>query len=110
MQNSPRNKRLMREALGNVDGEMPIAYGTLRAIAAAVLIILAAVALSAGKVVERSAIAASTSDAYIASVHYDAPALTTQDLGDRTASEVEVQPQGTVVKKEPEGNVVDMTY
>ncbi len=112
MQNSPHNQRLMREALGNTDGEMPVTHGNLRAIAAVAIILFVAIALAACQADERLMIAASTSDAYLASANNDALTLKTQEPLDKAVPEAEVkaQPQGETGKEEPEGNVVDMTY
>ena len=114
MQNSARNQRLICETLGKAYGEMPVTHGNLRAIAALAIIFFTAIALLACQADERSALAASTSDAYLASANYDALALKTQQPLDTTAPEAEAnvkaQPQGESSKKEPEGNVVDMTY
>ena len=112
MQNSARNQRLMCEALGKAYGEMPVTHSNLRAIAALAIVLFVAMALAACQADERSTLAASTSDAYLASASNDALTLKAQEPLDKTAPEAEVkaQPQGAASKKEPEGNVVDMTY
>ena len=112
MQNSARNQRLMREALGNADGEVPVEHGNLRVIVAVAIILLVAVALAACQEDERSMIAATTSDAYLASANHNGLTLKTQEPLDKVAPEAEAkaQPQGEASNKEPEGNVVDMTY
>lgn len=112
MQNNARNQRLMCEALDNAYGEMPVTHDHLRAIAAVAIVLFVAMALAACQADERSTLTASTSDAYLASAHNEALTLKTQEPLDKTAPEaaVKAQPQGEAGKKEPEGNVVDMTY
>ena len=46
MLNNPRKQRLMREAIGNADGETPVAVGDVWAIAVAILFIVFAIAFS----------------------------------------------------------------
>jgi hypothetical protein len=104
MQTSTHNQRLMHEAIGDADGERAMAHGNLRAIAAALFILLLGIALAVANDVEISKLAAATSDGYT-------PPVPASFVPQTAATPPEAgAPQAEPAKKEPEGNVVDMTY
>ena len=113
MLNNAHNQRLMHEALGNADGEQPVAHGNARTIAAVVLIVLVGFLLSACEQPDRATIITSPADVYLVSVRSDAAATTPVPLNAAQAAMNTPLPQqqhDDAVKKAPEGNVVDMTY
>lgn len=160
MTNNTRKQRFMREVLGNSDGEIPTAKGTVGTIAIVVIILFAATALAGfhrddGKMVM---VTGSATDRYVASVRdnspmlkkqdqaakaepegkaqqqreenliqiytdwiqaehgrvglyaQDAPTLEKQYLAGNAEPEGKEQQQSEAAKKEPEGNVQDLTY
>jgi hypothetical protein len=94
MLNNARKQRLTREALGNADGEMPTAKGTVGTIAIFVLILFAATALSGFHRDDRKIVTASATDRNAASVHDDSPMLKKQDLAAKAKPEGNAQQQG----------------
>lgn len=104
MLNNARKQRLMREALGNEDGEMSTAQVTYGTIAVFVLILFAATALSGRHQDDRKIVAASVTDRYVASIYDDSMMLKKQEPAGQA------QQQGAASTKEPEGNVQDLTY
>ena len=113
MLNNAHNQRLMHEALGNTDGEQPVAHGNARTVAAVVFIVLAGLLLAACEQTDRATIITSPADAYLVSVRNDAVATTTVPRnGAQNAANTPLpqQQHDDAVKKAPEGNVVDMTY
>lgn len=99
MLNNTHNQRLMREALGNTDGEQPVTYGNARTAAAIALFVFAALLLAACNQAERATIIAAPPATVMTPLSVNAA---------RTA--VSTPPQDDAVKKPAEGNVVDMTY
>lgn len=59
MSNDSRKARLTREALGEADGEMPAAQGTLRVIAALLVVLFAAGAVFGPRAIDDKVAAAS---------------------------------------------------
>lgn len=110
MLNNARKQRLMREALGNADGEMPTAERTFGIIAVFVLILFTTAALSGFHRDDGKIVTASATDRYVASVHDDSPMLKKQDLAGKAAPEGKAQQHGEAGIKEAEGNVQDLTY
>jgi hypothetical protein len=100
----------MREALGNADGVMPIAARSFGTIAILVLILFATTAFSGFHRDDRGIVTASATDRYVASVRDDSPVLNKQDLAGNAEADGKAQQQGDAGKKEPEGNVQDLTY
>lgn len=110
MLNNARKQRLMREALGNEDGEMSTAQVTYGTIAIFVLILFAATALSGHHQDDRKFVAASVTDRYVASIYDDSSTLKNQDPAVKAEPDGKAQQQDGPSTKEPEGNVQDLTY
>lgn len=110
MTNNARKERFMREVLGNSDGELPTAKGTVGTIAIVVLILFAATALAGFHRDDGKVVTASATGRYVASVHDDSPMLKKQDLAARAEPGGKAPQQGQAGSKEPDGNVQDLTY
>jgi hypothetical protein len=110
MQNNARKQRLMREALGNADGEMPAAERNYAAIAIFALILFAVTALSGFHQDDRKIVTAAVTDRYVASGRDDSPMPMKQNLAGKAQPEGQAQRQSEARGKEAEGNVQDLTY
>lgn len=110
MPNNARKQRLMREALGNEDGEMPAAKRPAGPIAVFILILFAVTALSSFHRDDRKIVTATVTDRYAASGHDDSPMLMKHNLAGNAQPEGLPQRQSEASGKETEGNVQDLTY
>jgi hypothetical protein len=110
MTNNVRKQRFIHEVLGNSDGEIPTAKGTVGTIAIVVLILFAATALAGFHRDDGKTVTASATGRYVVSVHDDSPMLKKQDLAAKAEPEGNAQQQAETGKKEPDGNVQDLTY
>lgn len=107
---SKHNARLMREAIGNQDGEMPIDHGNLFSALMTAAIVLTALALATMNEDPPTVAAAYVDDAAgVFALQQLSPPQPVKPTAAATPESVPPAAASTPAK-EPEGNVVDMTY
>jgi hypothetical protein len=110
MPDNAGKKHQMPEAQGNADGGMPAAANAFAAIAAFMLVLFTATAISGYYRDDRNNSTESVMAGYAASVHADAPLPRKHDLAGKPRPEVRDTQPGMAGGKASPGNAQDLAY